>query len=756
MSRKKGEEYVNINIAEKIINGKDGIRVQLIADNMVRVRIARSNDFSETALSRYGFLQETGNGELETTIKDSPDGFIVESSKIRVRWSKGNGLSISDRKSGGTILEQSGVELTKKNATVRFNAKKSEDWIGFGDQTRTRLYHRGTVADLYVRNVKSYIPVPFFMSTGGYGILVNTTHRIVFDMAKTKPDEFSWTDHRGEVDYFIMLGSDFKEILNVYTELTGKPKLPPEWAFGLWYICRTQANDLEAVNDALNFRREEIPCDVIGLEPGWMETYYDLTSEKKWNKKLFPIPSWAQNGPHNFINAIKRMGFHFELWLSNEYDLSHEEERRRGRMRTEEEKANASFHEGAEIDEHFAAPRLADTITKKDEPWFQHLKKFVDQGADFFKQDGAYQVCDHPDRVWGNGMLDAEMHNLYPLLYSRQMHEGFTEHTGRRPVVFTPAGWAGFQAWCGTWTGDTGGRLETLGAMLNTSIVGHSWSTNDMEVMQKEGIHFGYLQPWSQINSWYYFRMPWVQGDELCSMHKFYSQFRARLIPYLYSWAYHATKTGFPLMAPLTLEFPSDESCRSNLHQYLLGRDLMVGIYKNEIYLPEGKWKDYWTGDLVGGRKNLTVAWPVDKGGSLYVREGGIIPFGPLMQYRKQKPTDEIELYVFPGEKESSMEFYEDDGVSLKHINGECAKTEIRTCLKGKTAALEIGRTIGNYDGMPQNRAWSFIIALPSKPSDIKVNGKLLPLSDWRWNSSRNELAISNLKGEKISLEATI
>jgi alpha-glucosidase len=336
------------------------------------------------------------------------------------------------------------------------------------------------------------------------------------------------------------------------------------------------------------------------------------------------------------------------------------------------------------------------------------------------------------------------------------MHEGFTEHTGRRPVVFTPAGWIGFQAWCGTWTGDTGGRLETLGAMLNTSIVGHSWSTNDMEVMQKEGIHFGYLQPWSQINSWYYFRMPWVQGDELCSMHKFYSQFRARLIPYLYSWAYHATKTGYPLMAPLTLKFPDDEACRSNLHQYLLGRDLMVGIYKNEIYLPEGKWKDYWTGDLVEGRKNLTVAWPVDKGGSLYVREGGIIPFGPLMQYRKQKPTDEIELYVFPGETESAMEFYEDDGVSLKHINGECAKTEIRTCLKGKTAVLEIGRTIGNYAGMPQNRAWSFIVALHSKPSAIKVNGKLLPLSDWRWNSDRKELSISNLKGEKLSLEAKI
>jgi alpha-glucosidase (family GH31 glycosyl hydrolase) len=258
-----------MNTAEKIFDGKNGIRVQLITDNVVRVRFARAGEFTETALSRYGFLNEPIDNKLKTTLKNSADGFVLESSKTSVEWSRKNGLSISDKKSGRSILKQTGMEIGKKTATVKFSAKKSEDWIGFGDQTRTRLYHRGTVADLYVRNVKSYIPVPFFMSTDGYGILVNTTHRIVFDMAKSVPDEFSWADDRGEVDYFILLGGSFKELLDIYTNLTGKPKLPPEWAFGLWYICRTQANDLEAVNDALNFRREEIPCDVIGLEPGW-------------------------------------------------------------------------------------------------------------------------------------------------------------------------------------------------------------------------------------------------------------------------------------------------------------------------------------------------------------------------------------------------------------------------------------------------------------------------------------------------------
>ncbi|OGV54413.1 MAG: hypothetical protein A2017_03805 [Lentisphaerae bacterium GWF2_44_16] len=722
---------------------EDMVKISFLKDNLVRVRAAINGEFSETGLERYGFIKKYDEKNIKR--KKLSNGFEMESTSLKISWNNDGSLLLSEKKSGKEFLRQKGMDLKKKSAAVNFNAAKGEDWVGFGDQSRTRLYHRGTVADLYVRNVKSYIPIPFFMSTNGYGIFVNTTHHIVFDMCKNKPSEFSWQDARGEIDYYIIYGPSFKDILDVYTDITGKPKLPPEWAFGLWYICRTQANDYEAVNDALNLRKEEIPCDVLGLEPGWMETNYDLSVDKKWSNERFPIPGYCFNGPHNFFNSIKRMGFKFELWLCNEYDLSYEEERRLGRMQSSENKESAEFHKEAELDEHFTLPRYSDSITKKDEAWFEHLKKFVDQGTDFFKQDGAFQVCTHPDKLWGNGMKDEEMHNLYPLLYSRQMHEGFASHSDRRPVVFTPSGWAGFQAWCGTWTGDTGGRLDTLGAMLNTSIVGHSWATNDMEVMQKEGIHFGYLQPWSQINSWNYFRMPWLQGDELCSMHKFYSSFRARLIPYLYSWAYQSTLTGYPLMPPLTFEFPEDKACRENLHQYFLGRDLMVGIYKNEIYFPDGKWKDYWTGEVTEGKKEHSVSWPVDKGGALYVREGGIITFGPLMQYRKQKPLDEIEVYVFPSEKESSMLFYEDDGVSFKHQQGEFATSEIRASRNGKDVKIELGKRSGKYDGMPAERKWSFTVALDSKPSEVKINGKKADGNKWQWNSERKELCISAL-----------
>jgi alpha-glucosidase len=731
------------------------IQIKFLKENLVRIQISsKEKKFIESGLNRYGFIHDSISDYVKVNFSNTKNGFNAETSylKLKVNQLSGN-ILITDPAGKKILLNQISANFSDSSSKVIFKAAKDEDWIGFGDQSRERIYHRGYIADCYVRNVNSYIPVPFFMSTVGTGILVNTSHRIVFDMCKSNPDQYSWVDGSGIVDYYIMTGNGFKELLDLYTELTGKPKLPPEWAFGLWYICRTQANDYEAVNDALNFRREKIPCDVIGLEPGWMEKNYDYSIQKAWSKERFPIPGYAFNGPHNFINSIKRMGFKLELWLCNDYDLSVEEEiRLKKGTPILEKKSEIHSSNFVEIDEHLTQQSVTKPGTSQkgsgitaEEPWFEHLKKFIDQGVDFFKQDGSKQVLEHPGRLWGNGMSDAELHNLYPLFYSRQMYEGFKTYTNRRPVIFTPCGWTGFQAWSGTWTGDTGGRLTTLGAMLNTSIVGHSWSTNDMEVTEKEGIHFGYLQPWSQINSWNYFRMPWVQGSELSAMHKFYAEFRSRLVPYLYSWAYFATNTGWPILVPLTLEFPDDKNCCNNLHQYLLGRDLLVGIYNKKIYFPAGEWKDYWTGEVIKGPQEKEVSWPADRGGSLYVRSGGIIPFGPLMQYRGEKPVSEITLYVFPGDEESAFDLYEDDGVTFDYLKGKYSITHITVKSGNAGISIKIEGSDGYFKGKVDSRKWNIIVHSDTRPATVLENEKPLPPENLLWDETRKELTAKDI-----------
>ena len=229
------------------------------------------------------------------------------------------------------------------------------------------------------------------------------------------------------------------------------------------------------------------------------------------------------------------------------------------------------------------------------------------------------------------------------------MYIGFKAKTDLRPVVFTPCGWTGFQAFAGTWTGDTGGDLSNLGGVLNTAIVGGSFTTIDMDAETKEGIHFGYLLPWSLIDSWTSFDQPWVLGKDLLAMHKYYSRLRSRLVPYLYTSAEESVRTGWPLVRPLTMDYPKDKNCRENLHQYLLGPDLIVGIYDKEIYFPKGRWKDYWTGEVVEGGETKNISWPDDRGGALYVRCGGIIPLGPVMEYRWRKTNGYYFTVHFPG-----------------------------------------------------------------------------------------------------------
>lgn len=724
------------------------LRLDFLTDRIVRVRMDPDGRFTDTGLNRYGFiLPPPAEGPELQLAGEGPAGRAATAA-MAVEWgTAGCLLRVADA-AGAPLLSLLSADVSEAGCRARFAALPGEDWVGFGDQTRERLYHRGHVADCHVRNVTSYIPVPFFMSTAGYAVLVNTTHRIVFDMASSRDDAFEWRDGRRTLDFYVLAAPAFRDLLDLYTRLTGRPRLPPEWSFGLWYICRTQANDYEVVNDALNFRREGIPCDVIGLEPGWMEKNYDATTEKTWSQTRFPIPPYAPRGPHNFFNALQRMGFHLELWLCCDYDLSYEAERRIGNPTPQDEAARTApfFHRGAEEDPHFSAPVYADRVTRREEAWFEHLRKFVDQGAAFFKQDGAYQVLDHPDRRWGNGMTDSEMHNLYPLLYARQMVEGYEAWTGRRGLSFTPCGWAGFQAWAGTWTGDTGGGRKTLGAMLNTALVGHSWCTNDMEVTQKEALHFGYLLPWAQINSWNYFRMPWLQGRELLEAHRFYSRLRARLIPYLYSWAWQATQTGFPLIAPLTLEYQDEPACRDILSQYLLGRDLLVCAFCEEAFFPAGRWLDFWTGAVTEGPGRRPLAWPEPCGGGLFVREGGIVPLGPVMAYRGERPLDAVELLVFPGRRPAEFTLYEDDGTSLEYRQGAFARTRVTVSpQRGGGVTVAAGPRTGSFAGMGPRRTWSVRIAAQAEPGGVLLDGQPLPPGRWSCDASRCEVRVDGL-----------
>jgi len=679
---------------------------QALAESIFFFFFFRRGRSPGSALNRYGFVKEDWPVAGAQELVDGDD-VMVKTSQAVLSFQKGDPTRLELKDGTGNVLLK---------GTARFLPD--------------------TKADMHVVNVSSYIPIPFLMSSKGYGIFVNTTFRHAWDLGATDADKLRIYVPDRNLDLYLFCGREPKDILASYTEVTGRPALPPKWSFGLWFICRMQANDFEVTSDAVNFRDRKIPCDVIGLEPGWMDKFYDYSVDKQWSKERFPIPDYAFTGPHNFFNALKRMGYKLELWLCNDYDLSYEAERRIGsKIEPKGEAIKDFLEDDTEKDVHFTEPARMDKITKPEEPWFEHLKKFVDQGVDFFKQDGSLQVCEHPDRLWGNGMTDDEMHNLYPLLYSQQMYEGFKEHTGRRPCGFTPAGWAGLQKYTGTWTGDTGGGPKTLVACLNLALSGHSLVTCDMEVATKEGIHYGFLMTWAQLDSWNYFRHPWLQGDELYSIFCAYANMRSRLVPYLYTYAHVAHTTGIPMMRPMVLEFPDDAETSNILTQWFLGRELLVSSFADQVYLPEGKWYDYWTGKSYRGPATMKYQPPENRGGALFVRANSIIPWGPLVQYIGQKTTEGMTLEIFiEPQGEAEFQLYDDDGVSFEYEDGKFSLHHIR-------AEFSQGDlTVGAPDELKIDK---IIAHLTEKPNEVSLNGKAVPFT---WSDLESKLECSSVR----------
>jgi len=726
------------------------LRIDACEPGIIRVRKHPADEAPVSPLVRYGFFHDEWP-EVGVEV-DATDAFVAVSTELlTVRVDRADSrLTVTDASGAVLLHEHEPAEAgPEPGMRLRFDLPRDRLFYGLGDQTRERIEHRGTRGDLWVRNVKSYVPVPFVMTSDGLGLVVNTTRRVWFDLGATSKDWFGFDAEGATADYYVLCGASPKEIIGRYTALTGRPPLPPRWALGLWFICRTQADARELLDDCRAFRDHGIPCDAIGLEPGWMAKNYDFSVEKDWHPDRFPIPFYAKAGRHNFFPTARRMGFKPGLWLCCDYDLSYEAARRVGDAAEAPDEEADAWAAGHEIDPNLEGSRRMDGLTRPDEPWFAHLRKFVDQGAEWFKQDGASQVLNHPDRLYGNGMTDAEMHNLYPLLYSRQMAEGFAEHTGRRPFAFTVAGWAGLQRWTGTWTGDTGGEEGPLGAVLNLSLSGHGMTTCDMEVATKEGIHFGMLLPWAQVqvNSWNYWRHPWLQGEELQAVFTDYAQLRYRLLPYLYSIAWETHETGVPMLRAMPLEFPHDPEGPRCLRQFLLGPSLLVGAFSHRIYLPEGEWIDFWTGERHSGPGWMEPQIPANRGGPLFARAGAILPLGPSVDYVGQRPDDELTVVVFPGPS-SRFTLYEDDGRSFEHEQGAFRTTEIRTTAGDRDLTVELAASRSSYAGAPEERAVDFVIQGVPRPRRAELNGTELVGAEygqaawWTWRPEAGDVAI--------------
>ena len=695
--------------------------VRVIDNGVFRFRMANKSDFAESLLSRYNILKEAGEADSEYAENDST--FTVTSNGIGLIIDKSSGsLTVTGTKEPVTFDFDGykGNEYTNRGFSISVTLSDDERLFGLGDESRTSIARRGTFSRIDIRNIASYGPIPYIMSTNGYGFLLNCTYAHTFDIGKTESDRMVIESHKGTIDFYLFVSAEqsLAELLYLQGKVSGRPIMMPKSFYGYTFVLNEQTNAREMLWDCLMFRREGIPCDMVGLEPQWMSKHYDRSRDKKFDDDRFYLPGWLpqnQSGPETFFFTLRKMGFKLSLWLCQDYDLLWEEERQAGELAKKLNK-EYTFVGASILDEHLACPNYQDWVTKRDEPWFEHLKKFVDNGASAFKLDGAWQVNDHPDRLWGGKYFDDEIHNLYPVLYVKQMMEGFRDYTdGRRAIIYTPCMYSGSQQYCASWAGDTGGGYDTVVAMLNYGLSGHTNVTADMEATIPEGIHYGFFMPWVQQLGWRNWHQPWFLGEELENMIRYYSKLRSSLFPYIYSMAYKASTTSLPIARSISLMY-DDPKYDFVTNCYMFGDSFLVGVFDMKVTLPEGKWIDYFTGDVFDGGRIIDYKIPEGRGGALFVKAGSIIPTMEPCDYVEKSKFDKFTVNLYHGE-DCSFELYEDDGLTYDYLEGAFATTHMSLGSDNGTLTFEIDARRGSYEGRKKREGEAY------KLSDPVING---------------------------------
>jgi len=758
-------------------NGKH-LQIQVCSEGIFRVRIQSKADFVPGLMEHYGILK-TDWKSIETKMIAANGNEIIQTTNYQLTVDKNSGviavqdaagktiierISVADAgsatsaavgkslneyfgpsKSGGGIIgdanytgekkENTEVGDYSKNSLLEFSLKDEERFYGGGSTSRKNIQHRGEALRMWATYQKTEIPMPFLMSSAGWGVFNNTTSKNYFDVGRFQKDKLFVYNTDGTVDFYLMIGKSMNEVLNAYTTITGKPYVLPKWAYGLAFGGNTMEDQVDLMNDAVRFRDEKIPCDLFWIEPQWMAKNYDFSTSKTWDLNKFPAePFWEERNPKKyenktlFISKLHGLGFKLALWLCIDHDMS------------------------------IAAEDKIATATGKPlsglEHWFPHLTKFIDQGVDGFKLDPGRTLDEHSDRKYFNGYTDKEMHNLNQVLLPKQMNETFREHKGIRGFQHYCGGYAGAQHWGASTSGDNGGGKDALFDQLNLGLSGFvNTSADVLEGVDdnKAGMHLGFFLPWVQINSWYSLHHPWYMKPDEKETFKMYSQLRNSLSPYIYSAALEGNQTGMPILRAMPLAFPNDRKVDNMIYQYMFGESLLVGVFSDSIYLPKGNWINYWNGEKHTGGKTIFCKVEQNIGGQLFVKGGSIVPFFKPADYIDAQDAGTITLSVYPEEK-STYTLYEDDGKTFDYEKGEIAKTTFECIKTDKQIQFTINPTVGTYNGIIEKRSYTIEMAVASNPTKILINGVVL--NGWKYNKSGK--VTMNLAAESINEKQVI
>lgn len=491
-----------------------------------------------------------------------------------------------------------------------------------------------------VQNETMYKPIPFYMSNRGYGVFMHHTSPITVDFGKYFSGVNSMMIGDDELDLFVFIG-DPKDILDEYTELTGKAPMPPLWSFGFWMSRITYFSEKDGMEVAAKLRENKVPSDVIHFDTGWFGV--DWRNDYTFPKDRFPDPA-------RMLKEFKEQGFEISLWQLPYFTPENVlfDELVEKDLVVRDAKGNIPY-EDAVLD--FTNPA---TIK-----WYQDkIKGLLDLGVAVIKVD--FGEAAPANGIFHNKKTGFYEHNYYPLRYNKAVAD-ITKEVNGDAFIWARSAWAGSQRYPVHWGGDAAtsdnAMSATLRGGLSFGLSGFSFWSHDIGGFTQAAPEDLYARwtPFGMLSS--HVRShgnpptePWEYSEEFLNGFRLADNMRYQLMPYVIAQSKHSSENGLPMVRALFVEYPDDPGSWLVDDQYLFGSDILVAplfesVTSRDVYLPPGQWIDYQTGTTYDGGWHHIAAGEIPV--VMLVKSGSVIPHIKLAQSTKDMDWSTLELKVY-------------------------------------------------------------------------------------------------------------
>ncbi|MBS1731131.1 MAG: DUF5110 domain-containing protein [Bacteroidetes bacterium] len=643
-----------------IKSGVSALKVIFYTPEIFRIWLAPDGKFEDPAGKDIVDFQPGEPPSIK--VEDAGSYYQMQSEKCILRIYKNPiRFALYDLSNTHQIFEEM-VPLTFGDYTTQTMRRGASEYFYGGGMQNGYFSHRGKT--ILIEKGGGWDdggrsnPAPFYMSTNGYGVFRNT-----FDAGKyafTDTLKFEHAENRFDAWYFY--GPSLKEILNDYTLITGRPFLMPRWALSL--------GDANCYN---KLDRQKKPQTTPAVISTVADQYIKYNFPRGW---ILPNDGYGCGYTHldSVVKELAKRGFKTGLWTENGLD----------KIATE-------------------VGQYGTRLCKLDVAW-------VGPGYRF-----ALNAC-------------------------KAAYTGIENNSNARGFVWSVMGWSGTQRYSTIWSGDQSGNWEYIRFHIPT-VIGAGLSGFNAATGDVDGIFGGSDSTYTRDLEWKCFtpvlmvmngwakkdKQPYISDEPFRSINRKYLDLKMRLTPYMYTLCENAYATGVPASRAMVLEFPEDTVTygTKTQYQFMNGEWLLVApVYKSEgkrdsIYLPEGKWFDYWNGKMYEGARWLNhFDAPLDKL-PVFVKNGAILPMYPLMDFDGQRKADTLTLEIYPFKK-SSFQLYEDDGITREHRYGAYAKTLIEVNAE-KNITVTIDKAFGSYTGMYDRRVYLLEIHT-QQPVNVNLN----------------------------------